>query len=154
MCQPGCPGPSASHFINCYVLLVSQILLYPAMEAFLLSIYVHATWTAFALHDGVECADAPCCPADFVNYVEFPAEGHALGQLHAWAQASSSVPERFAWLSEAGIFHGRVDLQRSVIPPTELEYLPRRGLLPLPALAHGHGSEQPVALVTQALILP
>ncbi|KAK9789373.1 hypothetical protein WJX73_010275 [Symbiochloris irregularis] len=81
-------------------------------------------------------------PADLVNYVEFPAEGHAVGQLHAWEAPGAHVPERFAWLSEAGIFHGHVDLQRSSIPASELDYLPRRGLLPTPA----HSHEAPLAL--------
>lgn len=95
----------------------------------------------------MSCSAELMVSADLVNYVEFPAEGHAVGQLHAWGAPGAHAPERFAWLSEAGIFHGHVDLQRTSIPASELDYLPRRGLLPTPALAPGHSHEAPLALV-------
>ena len=88
-----------------------------------------------------------------MNYVEFPAEGHGLGQLHTYTQQGNVLPERFAWLSEAGIFHGHLDLSRKAIPATELEYLPRRGLLPFPALENSQGPEPPIAMVHAPMLL-
>lgn len=90
---------------------------------------------------------SPLVCTDLVNYVEFPADGPSLGQLQAFAQPGSAKPERFAWLSEAGIFHGHLDLHRLAIPATELDYLPRRGLLPFPGMGAAHGSGTPLALV-------
>ena len=64
--------------------------------------------------------------------MEFPAEARTLGQLHVHSVPDDSGSQLFAWLSEAGLFHGRLDTGRSSVPPSALDYLPQRGLLPFP----------------------
>ena len=73
---------------------------------------MRSPWSA-----GAGCGLRPCCGAaagasacgcaDLVNFVEFPAEARSLGQLHVHAVPDSPGSLLFAWLSEAGIFHGR-----------------------------------------------
>ena len=70
--------------------------------------------------------------ADLTNFVEFPAEARNLGQLMTQTLPDEPGRLQFAWLSEAGIFHGRIDVGRPEVPPSALEYLPHRGLLPFP----------------------
>ena len=74
----------------------------------------------------------PSPRADLTNFVEFPAEARTLGQLTTHSLPDEPGQLQFAWLSEAGVFHGRIDVTRSTVPPSALEYLPHRGLLPFP----------------------
>ena len=64
--------------------------------------------------------------------MEFPAEARTLGQLHVHSVPEAPGTQLFAWLSEAGVFHGKLDTGRAVVPPSALDYLPQRGLLPFP----------------------
>lgn len=63
--------------------------------------------------------------ADLQNYIQAPEQTSALngGLLETWAPLGSHTSGRFAWLSAAGLQHGRLRLDLEQRPPSDIEYL-------------------------------
>lgn len=66
-----------------------------------------------------------CSAADLQNYIQAPEQGSGLnsGLLQTWAPLGSHTSSRFAWLSAAGLLHGRLRLDHEQRPPNDTEYL-------------------------------
>ncbi len=66
----------------------------------------------------------PCAAADLQNYLHAPQPTSvASGLLGAWAPLGSHTSSRFAWLSAAGLQHGKLRTDLEQRPSSDLEYL-------------------------------
>ena len=66
----------------------------------------------------------PCAAADLQNYLHAPQPSSvASGLLGTWAPLGSHTSSRFAWLSAAGLQHGKLRTDLEQRPSSDLEYL-------------------------------
>ncbi len=65
-----------------------------------------------------------CAAADLQNFLHAPQPSSvASGLLGTWAPLGSHTSSRFAWLSAAGLQHGKLRTDLEQRPSSDLEYL-------------------------------